>query len=121
MGSEIHRRKIRRKPSMNEKEILHRLREKAQNQRRDKRQLVKVKEKWLEELNYLKVKFERIKSKDGKIRGNDMFQEDQGNFYSSIKAKQERKGNVPEVENVTTKIPSLHFTQKFGNYRGRDV
>ena len=31
MGSEIHRRKIRRKPSKNEKEILHRLREKAQN------------------------------------------------------------------------------------------
>ena len=50
-----------------------------------------------------------------------MFQEDQGNFYRSIKAKQERKGNVPEVKNVTTKIPSLHFTQKFGNCRGRDV
>ena len=59
---------------------------------------MKVKEKWLEELNYLKVKFERIKSKDGKIRGNNMFQEDQGNFYRSIKAKQERKGNVSAVK-----------------------
>ena len=100
MGSEIHRRKIRREFSKKEKEILRRLREKAQSQLTDKRQLVKVKEKWLEELRYLKVKLKRIKEKDGKIRRNNMFQEDQGNFYRSIKAKQERKGNVQRWKNL---------------------
>ena len=63
MANEIHRRKIRPKLSKNEKKILSRLIEKAQNQLMEKRQLVKVKEKWLEELIYLKVKLERIKSK----------------------------------------------------------
>ena len=32
------------------------------------------------------------------MRDNNMFQEDQGNFYRSIKAKQERKGNVRKME-----------------------
>ena len=66
MANEIHRRKIRPKLSKNEKKILSRLIEKAQNQLMEKRQLVKVKEKWLEELRYLKVNLERIEAKGWK-------------------------------------------------------
>ena len=45
-----------------------------------------------------KVKMEKMKSRDGKIRDNNMFRGNQSQFYRSIEDKQENKGKVPDIE-----------------------
>ena len=98
ISNEIHRRKIRRKLSKKESKILNGLREKAQVPLTKKSILLKVKEKWLEELRYLKIKLEKTKTKDERIRDNNMFRDDQSKFYRSINTKQEQKGKVPNID-----------------------
>lgn len=41
-------------------------------------------------------KIRQLKAKDEKIRDNNMFQEDHGNFYKSVQTKQEIKGKGHE-------------------------
>lgn len=97
VSNELYRRKTRRKATEKEKEILRMLKDKAQSQLINNRQLLNAKEKWIEELRYVKVKIERTKIKEAKIRDNNMFREDQGNFYKSIDKVKEKKGKVPEI------------------------
>ena len=98
ISNEIYRRKTRRKATNKEKEILRMLKDKAGNKLTNDKELSSAKEKWLEELRYVKVKIERSKMKDAKIRDNNMFRDDQGRFYRSIDGVKERKGKVPEMK-----------------------
>ena len=97
ISNELFRRKTRRKATEKEKGILRMLKDKAQSKLINNMQLLNAKEKWIEELRYVKVKIERTKIKDAKIRDNKMFKEDQGKFYKSIEKVKEKKGKVPEI------------------------
>ena len=98
VSNEIYRRTKRRKATKKEKVIFRQLVSKANNSMNCKQQLQQAKEKWLEELRYTKVKMEKMKSRDGKIRDNNLFRDNQSQFYRSIEDKQENQGKVPDIE-----------------------
>ena len=59
ISNEIYRRKVRRKATKRKKMILARLRNKVDSQLINNNELLKVKEKWLEELRYRNIKSEK--------------------------------------------------------------
>ena len=81
ISNEIHRRKIKRKSTKKEKEILQKLKKWADQQLNRNEELIRVKEKAFDKLRYRNIKMKHIKIKDARIRNNKMFQEDQGMFY----------------------------------------
>ena len=66
--SKLNHRKIRRKATKKKTETLEKFKEKARNELAEKQKIIRAKEKWVEELRYLKVKTAKIKVQDGKIR-----------------------------------------------------
>ena len=66
ISNEIHRRKVRRKATKREKTILERLRNKIDSQLVNNNELIKLKEKWLEELQYRKIKLEKTQTRDAR-------------------------------------------------------
>ena len=76
---------------------MERLINKVDSQFMNDNELIKVKEKWLEELRYRKIKLEKTYTRDARIRDNRMFREDEGMFYRRINAKKKRQGKVPEM------------------------
>ena len=75
-----------------------RLRNQIDSQLMNNNELMQVKEKWLEELRYRKIKLEKAETRDARIRDNRMFKEDEGMFYRRFNAKKKRKGKVPEID-----------------------
>ena len=68
ISNEIHRRKVWKKATKRRKAILERLRNKIDSQLMNNNELIKRKEKWLEELRYKKIKLEKTHTTDARIR-----------------------------------------------------
>ena len=86
-SNEIHRRKIKRKSTKKEKEILQKLKKWADQQLNRNEELICVKEKALDKFRYCNIKMKQLKIKDVRIRNNKMFQEDQGMFHKRHKGR----------------------------------
>ena len=73
-SNEIHRRKIKRKSTKNEKEILQKLKIWEDKQQNWNEQLIYVKEKSFDKLRHRNIKMKRMKIKDAKKanRPNDV-------------------------------------------------
>ena len=84
------------------KKILRQLKIKAENQLKSSESLVNVKEKWVESLQMLKVKLIKTRTRDARIRNNQMFEEDEGNFFRNTADKKEYKGTVPSIDRFVT-------------------
>ena len=97
ISNEIHRRRVRRKATKKEKKILKELKNKTQSTLSSQWELKEVKEKWLDEFRYCKVKLRRIRVKDARVKNNKMFQQDEGMFYQSIRSAEEKEGKVPPM------------------------
>ena len=97
-SNEIHRRKIKRKSTKKEKEILQKLKKWADQQLNRNEELICVKEKALDKLRYCNIKMKRLKIKDARIRNNKMFQEDQGMFYRKTQETKVLKRKVLKME-----------------------
>ena len=80
------------------KKILRQLKIKAENQLKSSESLVNVKEKGVESLRMLKVKLIKTRTRDARIRNNQMFEEDEGNFFRNTADKKEYKGTVPSID-----------------------
>ena len=65
-------------------------------------ELLKVKEKCLEELRYRKIKLKETQTRDARIRDNRMFNEDEGMFYRMINANNKTQGKVREMDKFVT-------------------
>ena len=102
IANEIYCRKMRRKATRKEKKILRQLKIKAENQLKSSESLVNVKEKWAESLQMLKVKLIKTWTRDARIRNNQMFEEDEGNFFRNAANKKEYKGTVPSIDRFVT-------------------
>ena len=88
--NEIHRRRVKRKATKKEKENVQTLRKWADMELRREKDLKYVKEKALDELNYL-TKLIRTKLRDDRIQYNRMFREDEGMFYRKTQRMSEKK------------------------------
>ena len=98
-SNEIHRRKVKRKSTKKEKEILQKLKKWADQQLNRNEELICVKRKGLDKSRYCNIKIKRLKIKDARIRNNKMFQEDQGiMFYRKTQGIKQLKGKVPKME-----------------------
>ena len=84
------------------KKILRQLKIKAENQLKSSESLVNVKEKWVESLRMLKVKLIKTRTRDARIRNNQMFEEDEVNFYRNTADKKKYKGTVPNIDRFVT-------------------
>ena len=83
------------KSTKKEKEIL----QKWEDQQLDRNEeLTCANKKSLDKLKYFKIKMERIKIKDARIRNNRKFQEDQGMFHRKIQGRKQLKGKAPKME-----------------------
>ena len=96
-SNEIHRRKIKRKSTKKEKEILQKLKKWADQQLNRTEEFICVEVKALDKLRYCNIKMKRLKIKDARIRNNKMFQEDQGLFYRKTQGMKQLKGKVPRM------------------------
>ena len=94
--NEIHRRRVKRKATKKEKENVQTLRKWADMELRREKDLKYVKEKALDELNYL-TKLIRTKLRDDRTRYNRMFREDEGMFYRKTQRMSEKKGKIPHI------------------------
>ena len=75
---------------------------KTENQLKSSESLVFVKEKWVESLPLLKVKLIKTRTRDARIRNNQMFEKDEGNFNRNTADKKEYKGTVPSIGRFVT-------------------
>ena len=57
-----------------------------------------VKERALDERRYRKVKLDKTRNRDAKIRNNRMFEEDQAIFFRKTQGAKEKKGKVPKIK-----------------------
>ena len=73
----------------------------AENQLKSSESSVNVREKWVESLRMLKVKLIKTRTRDARIRNNQMFEEDEGNFRNTAD-KKEYKGTVPSIDRFVT-------------------
>ena len=97
-SNKFHRRKIKRKSTKTEKEILQKLKNWTDEQLTRNEELICVKEKVLDKLRYRKIKMKRIKMKDSRICNSKMFQEHQGQFYRMTQGTNQLKENGPKME-----------------------
>ena len=97
-ANEMNRRKMKRKATMKEKKIVRRLEEGADRKMIKNEDLLQLKEKALEDLRYLKVKIDKVKTRDARIRNNRMFGEDQAGFFRKTQGANEKKGKAPNIE-----------------------
>ena len=98
-SNQTHRRKIKRKSTKKEKEILRKLKKWADQQLNRNEELICVKRKGRDKSRYCHIKIKRLKIKDARIRNNKMFQEDQGiMFYRKTQGIKQLKGKVPKME-----------------------
>ena len=96
-SNEIHRRKIIKKSTKKEKEILQKLKKWADQQLNRNKEFICVEVKALDKLRYCNIKMKRLKIMDARIRNNKKFQEDQGLFYRKTQGMKQLKGKVPRM------------------------
>ena len=97
-SNEIHRRKIKRKSTKKEKEILQKLKKWADQQLSRNEELLYVKEKVLDKLRHCNIKMKRLKIQDLRMRNNKMFQKDQAMFYIKTQGTKQLRRKVPRME-----------------------
>ena len=97
-ANEMNRRKTKRKATKKERQIVRRLEERVGRRMNSNAELIQAKEKALGDLRYLKVKVERARTRDARIRNNRMFVEDQAMFYRRTQGASEKTGKVPNIE-----------------------
>ena len=95
ISNELHRRKIRRKATKREKEIMKNLKMQLEGGKTTRKSMLMQKEKWLDQLRYQKVKLEKLITRGTRIRNNAMFSNDEGSFYSRVNQASERIGKTP--------------------------
>jgi len=101
MSNEIHRRRIKRKLTPHEREILHVMREQAGSKLENEHQLRLTKEKWLDQMRVKRVKLEKMLQKEKRIKDNRLYQNKEGKFYQMIGGSTEHTGQVPSMEKFT--------------------
>ena len=116
-SNEIHSRKIKRKSTKKEKEILQNLRKWADQQLNRNEELICVTEKAFDKLRYHNTKMKGIKIKDARIHNKKMFQEDKAMIYRKTQGTKQLKGKLPKMEKFeefwrgiwgdNTKIPQI--------------
>ena len=97
VSSEIHQRKQRRKATLKEKKILKELKEKTHKEAATCNLRI-VKEQWVDKLRYKKVKLEKYMEKSKRKLDNIMFQKDQRAFFRKLEEKNNRKGQMSEMD-----------------------
>ena len=103
--NEIHRRKIKRKATTKEKEILQKLKDLSDQQLLRREELIYLKEKTLDELRYQHTKLKHVKTRDARIRNNRMFQEDQGMSYRKTQERSKRKAKYLKSKSSKSSRP----------------
>ena len=96
-SNERHRRKMKRKATKKEKEIIKKLTELTEGEGVQDLIILKFKEKWLDELRYEKIKLEKMIERGQRIRDNNMFREEEGLFYKQMNSGQ-HTGKTPDTE-----------------------
>ena len=97
-ANELNRRKAKRKATKKQKKIMQKLEKWADQQIKRNDELLYVKERALDELRYRKLKLERTRSRDAKIRNNRRFEKDQAIFFRKMQRAKEKKGKVPKIK-----------------------
>ena len=98
IGNELHRRKIGKRISVKEKQIISQLKVITGTSNISNENLINKKEEMLDELRYHKVTLEKIKERAKKIRDNKMFERNESNFYRDLNKNKEIIGEVPQVD-----------------------
>ena len=101
-GNEIYRRKTRRRATVKKKKIAKELKERIGIKTLTSSVILRMKEKWLDELRHLKVKMEKAEKRKNRVRNNAIFQEDEGRFYKSMENRDNFTGRIPHVEEFVT-------------------
>ena len=96
-SNELYRRKQRRKATAKEKAILKELRTKSQKDATSSN-LRKVREIWLDQMRYKKVKLAKYTEKRRRKQDNIMFQRDQEGFFRTLEEDGTREGEMPEMD-----------------------
>ena len=97
-ANEINLKKVKRKATEKEKKIFSKLEERDGQRMHRNEELLQVKEKALGDLRYLKVKIEKTRTRDARIRNNKMFGEDQAMVFRTTQGRNEKKGQTPNIE-----------------------
>ena len=97
-GNKLHRRKQQRKSTKKEKRIMKEPGTKMNGKEAASKNLRIVKEQWLENLRYKKVKSEKSTEKRNWKKHNIMFQQDQKGFFRTLEAVEKREGEMPEMQ-----------------------
>ena len=97
-GNELRRWKQQRKATKKEKEIIKHLRTSMNGQEVTPKNLLVVKEQWLDKLRYKKVKLEKWVEKRNRKKDNIRFQKDQKNFFRTLEKVQKHEGEMTEME-----------------------
>ena len=98
--NELHRRKIRRKPTNEEKRILEEVSSRIEGSKTRTADLQNAKEQFLDELRSKKVKLELMITRGKRIRNNQMFVTDESRFYRKTNETKQHHGKVPEIEDL---------------------
>ena len=63
--------------------------------------LASYKEIWIDQLQFKKIKFEKMTERGKRIKDNTMFEKGQRNFYSKIEKNEKFQGEQLEMEKFT--------------------
>ena len=96
-SNELYRRKQQRKATAKEKAILKELSTKIQKDTASSN-LRKVREIWLDQMRYKKVKLAKYMEKRRRKQDNIMFQHDQKGFFWTLEEDGTREGEMPEMD-----------------------
>ena len=96
-SKELYRRKQQRKATVKEKAILKELGTKIQKDMTSSN-LRKVREVWLDQMRYKKVKLAKYTEKRRRKQDNIMFQRDQKGFFRTLDENGTREGEMPEMD-----------------------
>lgn len=97
-ANELHRRKMRRKPTKRERRLLKEIGTRIEGGRIRSDNLRAAKEGWLDELRNKKVKLDKMSTRAKRIKNNAMFAADEGGFYRKGKGTKIFHGEVPPME-----------------------
>ena len=96
-SNELYTRKIRRKATKREKEILNQIKVQMDKELTSNNLRI-AKEQWIDKLRYKKVKLEKCIEKRKRKQDNIKFQRDQKGFFKTLEGDQTREGRMPEIE-----------------------
>ena len=81
--------------------------------------LIRYKEIWIGQLRYKKVKLEKMIERGRRIMDNDIFENDQINFYRRIEKNNKYEGKTPEVDKFINFWSGIWQNDVYGTVDGR--